>query len=87
MHRRTMQLVRVGEGSVAAGCAPLRRCVGAVVVEVEGAPVATVHEMADAMRGRSTISLRFRAAQNRAAARQVARGTVQQRCAGRRLGV
>eukprot|EP00662_Eupelagonemidae_sp_cell21_P048019 gene48019-27253_t len=66
MHDRTMRLVRVGAGSVAAGSAALRRCIGSVLVEVNGTPVATMHEMADAMRGRTTVSLRFRAARNRA---------------------
>eukprot|EP00662_Eupelagonemidae_sp_cell21_P015259 gene15259-13081_t len=60
MECHTMQLNRVGAGSVAAGCAPLRGCVGSVLVDVAGAPVATVHQMADAMRGRSVVSLRFR---------------------------
>eukprot|EP00662_Eupelagonemidae_sp_cell21_P037714 gene37714-59253_t len=73
MDSRTLRLIRVGDGSVAARCAPLRRCIGSIVVEVEGAPVATVHEMAAAMRGRATIMLRFRAAQNSAATSKAAR--------------
>eukprot|EP00662_Eupelagonemidae_sp_cell21_P007508 gene7508-66893_t len=64
MNDRTMRLVRVGAGSVAAGSAALRRFIGSIVVEVEGVPVATIHEMAGAMRGRATVSLRFRAARN-----------------------
>eukprot|EP00662_Eupelagonemidae_sp_cell21_P041059 gene41059-64289_t len=72
LNDRTMRLVRVGDGSVAAGSSALRRCIGSVVVGVEGDPVATVREMADAMRGWATVSLRFRGARNRA------RGAVQQ---------
>eukprot|EP00662_Eupelagonemidae_sp_cell21_P049103 gene49103-59580_t len=41
MECHTMQLLRVGDGSVAAGCAPLRGCIGSVLVDVEGAAVAT----------------------------------------------